>query len=78
MNYLYRKNKDKDKYLYIKDTMKNREIIESKIGKPSFVFDNFSYITVNVDKKEWRTSMDYEWLYCEKPELASIDSILEI
>jgi len=34
-----------------------------------------TYLVIDLNKKTWRTSFDFEWLYCDKPLLTSLVEI---
>lgn len=72
----YKKEKNPDYIKHIKDTLENRKILEEKLGKPKFCFDNFSYIEINTKENRWRSCLDYEWLYRNQPNLMTIEEFL--
>jgi hypothetical protein len=63
--------------MFVKNTYENRRILENKLGKPKFIFDN-SYIEINLKENTWRTCLDFEWLYRDKPPLSKIEDIIEL
>ena len=64
---------------YIKYVLNNEEnIIElTKIfGKSDFPLQiTSSYISINLEKKDWYPSPDFVWLYRNQPTLSSINDI---
>lgn len=60
---------------FIKDTNEHRSLLESNLGKAKFLFDNYSYIEINLRENNWRTCLDYEWLYRDEPPLISIEEL---
>lgn len=49
---------------FIKDTKENRKLLESILGKPKFISEDYSYILrINLQEKTWRTHLSFEWIY---------------
>jgi hypothetical protein len=63
---------------FIKDTKENRKLLESILGKPKFIFGDYSYIGIDLQEKTWRTYLNFEWLYTTPPTTTiSIEVIVE-
>ena len=60
---------------YIRDTDEIRILIENRLGKPYLVYDNHSYIEINLQENTWKTCMDFQWLYRDKPPCISIEEL---
>lgn len=71
----YKKENFPEHIKFVKDTNEHRKLLESKLGKPKFIFDNYSYIEINLQENSWRTCLDFEWLYRDKPPLISIEEL---
>jgi hypothetical protein len=57
----YQKENFPEHIKFVKDTDENRQLLEQKLGKTKFLFDNYSYIQINTKDNTWRTCMDIEW-----------------
>lgn len=74
----YTKETFQDHIKYISDTNENREILSNRFGKPTFQFDSYTYIEIDLLNKTWRSCLGYEWLYRNTPPLTSIDDLLTL
>ena len=72
----YQKEIFPEQIKFVKDTNENRKLLEEKLGKCKFLFDNYSYIEINTKDNTWRTCMDFEWLYRDTPPLISIEEFI--
>ena len=63
---------------FIKDTDECRRLLESKLGKPVFMFSNYSYIEIDLQQNIWRTCLDYEWLYRHTPPSITIEELISL
>ncbi len=34
-----------------------------------------TYLVIDLNKMTWRTSFDFEWLYCDEPQLSTLEEI---
>lgn len=63
---------------FVKDTDEHRRILESNLGKPVFMFCDYSYIEIDLQKNAWWSCLDYEWLYRLTPPLITIEELISI
>lgn len=45
---------------FVKDTNEHRRLLENKLGKSKFIYNNYSYIEINLQENTWRTCHDFE------------------
>lgn len=58
------------------NTPGNVDYLTKKFGEPRWLIGNNDYyLKIDVEKKEWWYSFDYEWLYRPEPVLTNIEEI---
>jgi hypothetical protein len=75
---MYYKKEEFPKHIkFVKDTPKNRRLLEEKIGEnSSIICDDYSYIEINTKDNTWRNCLSFEWLYRNPPPLISIKEVI--
>lgn len=75
---MYKKEIFSDSVKFIKDTEHNRKILTDRLGKPDFIFDDYSYIEIDINKKTWKTHLTIHWLYRNQPPIIELSDVFTI
>lgn len=63
----YREDEDTSPLLHVMHTAEAVELLTAEFGQGMVPPISFTYIEVNVPLRSWRATMDYEWLYRNRP-----------
>lgn len=64
--------------LVVLDSIHARNFLDSLLER-NYVLEGFcTYLVIDVEKKTWRTSFDFEWLYFNKPPITDLQEIKNI
>jgi hypothetical protein len=81
---LYPKNikNNPDKYkVYLIDNTSNRLSLSHLLGESKFLFDEYTYLEVDLVNLTWKNNPSFRWLYTNSPQIIDVErlkSLLEV